>query len=476
MMIFKFLQFAFESAIIMAVFTLLYVLLFRNETNFAFIRKLMLFGLVMSICLPSIDIEQNAIAGIPSLEAGLSEIWLPEIVLNTVSAHSDFQTIAPITTISIVQFIYVAGVLFFAVKFIIQLIRLVKILRLPATNCNEYRIIEVADQQTSFSFFKTIVVGHSKTLSQLEKKQILDHEKIHASQFHSADIIVIDLMRIVFWFNPLLRIYKNIMVELHEYEADSRVVGISDVDHYCGLMAKVALQSSGIEVASYFHQSLTIKRIKMIRTAKHKIRQWKLLLSALAITSLVITTACEDTATTDQASEQVPEQATAKLHEFNRTHAGPSFLIENDSKFNETLKTLQIEYGEISEQETFTVQSNGVSREFYLLEFKSLENSSNVFTVVDELPEFPGGFDKLVDFMQANLVMPGALKDDGKTFVSFIIEKDGSLSDIKVIKGFDTAADEEALRVVKLFPQWRPGKQQGTVVRTRMILPVVYKH
>jgi hypothetical protein len=470
----SFVQFAFESTLIIGVFILLHGMLFRNETNFSLTRKIMLCGLGLSVSLPLMDIQLSPIAGMSNLHVDVSAIWLPEVMLVNLVEEIDSAPISTITAVSILQLTYVLGVIFFTIKFGIQLMQLVKILRLPATHLHGYRIIEVKGQEISFSFFNTIVLGTGNTLSLTEKNQILDHEKVHVDQYHSIDIVLLDLMNIVFWFNPLIKIYKNILVQLHEFEADARAVEFSDVDHYCGLMAKVALQSSGIKVASYFHQSLTLKRIKMIKTVRHKTSQWKLALAVLAIASLVITIACEEPEKSD-ADSKIPGQAMVKFDEFKRIHSGPAFLVEKDSKMNLTLATLQSEYGEILTKETFTIKSNEIVREFHLLEFQSVKNSTNVFTVVDQMPEFPGGFDKLVDFMQANLLMPQTLKSDGKTLVSFIVEKDGSLSEIKVLQGFDSAADEEAVRVVKLFPKWKPGKQQGNVVRTSMVLPVVYK-
>jgi hypothetical protein len=470
----SFLQFTLESTVIIGVFILLYAALFRNETNFRVTRKLMLCGLGLSVLLPLIDIDLSTIVRLSNLP-DVSTIWLPEVRLVNLVDKIDSVPTSAITVASIFQLTYILGVIFFTIKFGIQLIQLLKILRLPATHLNGYRIIQVKDQEISFSFFNTIVLGTANTLSLVEKKQILDHERVHVDQYHSIDIVLLDLMNIVFWFNPLIRIYKNILVQLHEFQADARAVEFSDVDHYCGLMAKVALQSSGIKVASYFHQSLTLKRIKMIKTARHKISQWKLALAGFAIVSLVVAIGCEEPEKSDTNSK-IPGQAIVKFDEFRRIHSGPSFLLEKNSKMNLALETLQSEYGDILTRETFTIKSNGIVREFHLLEFKSVKNSTNVFTVVDEMPEFPGGFDKLVDFMQTNLLMPETLKNDGKTLVSFIVEKDGSLSEIKVLKGFDSAADEEAVRVVKLFPKWKPGKQQGNVVRTNMVLPVVYKH
>jgi TonB family protein len=466
------LQFAFESTLILGAFTLLYFLLFRNETNFGLTRKLMLSGIFLSMSIPFLDIQVSSIT-IPSFNTNIAEFWLPEAGAQKAKNLSvDTQT--SLDVMSIIGIAYCIGLVFFAAKFVVQISGLIKILRLPATSLNGYKIIEIDEEDVSFSFFKTIVVGRLSSLSDGERQQILNHEMVHTRQYHSADLIVIDLISILFWFNPLIRIYKNILIQLHEFEADARSVEPSQVDHYCNLMAKVALQSSGIQFASYFHQSLTLKRIKMMRTLKHKVSEWKMIATVLTIASLVITMACEDPDKPDADAQQIPGEALVKFNQFKGIHDGPSFMVENDSKKEITMETLTKEYGDVVSTATFATKSDGITREFYFLEFESLKNPENVFTVVDEMPEFPGGFEKLVEFMHANLKMPASIDEDGKTYVSFVVEKDGSLSEVKVIKGFNKAADQEAMRAVKTFPAWIPGKQQGIAVRTRMVLPIVF--
>jgi hypothetical protein len=185
--------------------------------------------------------------------------------------------------------------------------------------------------------------------------------------------------------------------------------------------------------------------------------------------------ACEDQSKPDAKDKQeIPREAQSRFEAFKASHTGATFLVENDSKRDATMKTLE-SYGEATWRETFTVTIDGKERVFELLEFKSQLNTDEVFTEVDEMPEYKGGFGKLVEFMQDNMKMPSALTTNGTTYVSFVVEKDGSLSDIQVMKALDPAADAEALRVVNLFPKWKPGRTKGETVRTKMILPIAFK-
>ena len=106
------------------------------------------------------------------------------------------------------------------------------------------------------------------------------------------------------------------------------------------------------------------------------------------------------------------------------------------------------------------------------------ETQDSVYTVVEQMPEFPGGVNKLLDFISQNLQYPASAMESciqGRIIVQFVIEKDGSVSNIKVIRGIEPACDAEAVRVVKLMPKWTPGKQNGEPVRCEYTLPVTFR-
>ncbi|MBQ3832277.1 MAG: energy transducer TonB, partial [Bacteroidales bacterium] len=97
---------------------------------------------------------------------------------------------------------------------------------------------------------------------------------------------------------------------------------------------------------------------------------------------------------------------------------------------------------------------------------------------VEVMPQFPGGDEAMMKFIQENTVYPENAKKNGiggRTFVSFTIEKDGSISDVKVLRGCDKECDAEAVRVVKSMPKWTPGKVKGQFVRVNFTMPFVFK-
>lgn len=106
------------------------------------------------------------------------------------------------------------------------------------------------------------------------------------------------------------------------------------------------------------------------------------------------------------------------------------------------------------------------------------ENSEETFMVVEEMPEFEGGQDSLITFIVKNTSYPIEAiekKIEGRCFVQFTIDTDGNINDIKVIRGINPILDAEAIRVVESMPKWKPGKQEGKLVKVSYILPIVFK-
>ncbi|HRM56037.1 MAG TPA: TonB family protein [Prevotella sp.] len=106
------------------------------------------------------------------------------------------------------------------------------------------------------------------------------------------------------------------------------------------------------------------------------------------------------------------------------------------------------------------------------------EVANKVFDVVEEMPSFPGGQGALMAFLSGNIKYPVVAQENGvqgRVIVGFVVEKDGSISDVKVMRSVDPSLDREAQRVVKAMPKWKPGKQNGSAVRVKYTVPVVFR-
>jgi TonB family protein len=405
-------NYLFEANISLIVILIAYRTLLAKENSFRLMRFFLLSGMVLSAIFPLLHLDSSS-GLIPSASALVPSYWLPEIILTSSGRYSIMET-ETISVWRIAEAIYWIGFGLFTGIFIHQLISLKHLIRKSVSSKNgSFTIAESTDRTPTFSFFNFIFIGDVSTLSESEKQDIINHESIHARQLHSLDVILIRILQIVFWFNPLIKSYQKYLVELHEYEADARAVADSETDRYCSLLARVALQSADFSIANHFNNSLTLKRITMIRTIKRKVSEWKLIMASAVFPLLFFILGFQDQVVAQQQKSQ------------------PKVSTENTV------------YSEVDEMPVYG---------------KGFE----------DLVAFLGSNMKYPDEARKN-------KIEGTVFVDFVVEKDGKLTDVKLKKGLDPKCDAEALRVVKLMNNWNPGLVKGYAVRTNMVLPIKFK-
>jgi len=126
------------------------------------------------------------------------------------------------------------------------------------------------------------------------------------------------------------------------------------------------------------------------------------------------------------------------------------------------------------------VEVDEVTEGFVAPEVGEVENSDmvDVYTIVEQMPEFPGGNEKMVEFISLNTQYPQEAKEkgvQGRVLVNFVVDTDGSITDVKVMRGIGSGCDEEAVRVVKSMPKWQPGRQRGEAVKVAFTLPFTFK-
>ena len=106
------------------------------------------------------------------------------------------------------------------------------------------------------------------------------------------------------------------------------------------------------------------------------------------------------------------------------------------------------------------------------------EDVDEVFTIVEDQPEFPGGMAAFYAFVSKNMNYPKQARRmgiEGRVFVQFVVDKDGSVTEVKAVKGIGAGCDEEAARVLAMSPKFKPGKQRGRAVKVRMVLPIIFR-
>ena len=125
------------------------------------------------------------------------------------------------------------------------------------------------------------------------------------------------------------------------------------------------------------------------------------------------------------------------------------------------------------------VEQNEVIEEYVAPEVVEEEVvEQEIFQIVEEMPAFPGGEQKLMEYVGKNIKYPQIAREtgiQGRVFIGFVVEPDGSVSNVKLLRGIGGGCDEEAMRVVKSMPKWKPGKQRGKAVRVSYQIPVFFK-
>ena len=213
----------------------------------------------------------------------------------------------------------------------------------------------------------------------------------------------------------------------------------------------------------------------MSKIKSRKIANVKILIGIVLAASLIAVFACE------QKPEVKSEKSASKKTE-TITFDGRPLQIVGDSTDVENLKNLisaSSNYKmvrDISTGEMKLVSKNSTTEEIKLASVdRKLSSSDEVFMVVEEMPEYPGGVPALRQFLANSVKYPEeAIKKgiQGKVYVNFVVEKDGSIVVAKIARGVSPELDAEALRVVKLMSKWKPGKQKGEAVRVSYTVPI----
>jgi|ERR1035437_21886 beta-lactamase regulating signal transducer with metallopeptidase domain len=273
----------------------LYWLLLRNEKFFVFNRIFLVASVVFSMVVPFIYFPVN-IQTIPKLEyfipaynhTTLGNIFVGDVVPNAVNNTQSFvQNNTTIISISVVLFIlYFSGVLLFLIRFLRNLYLIIQRSRLSEKiSFNNFKIVLTNDTTGPCCFFNNIFLNREDYLNGRIDKELLDHEMEHAKQSHTVDIILIELVKIFYWFNPIHLLYERAIRINHEYLADNGVIKVnSDIESYTDKLLSFITCRSNMSLTSGSNNSFTKMRLIMIM----KSRSGRFITGARISTTLVM--------------------------------------------------------------------------------------------------------------------------------------------------------------------------------------------
>ena len=190
-----------------------------------------------------------------------------------------------------------------------------------------------------------------------------------------------------------------------------------------------------------------------------------------------------------EIKEEKKDEPEVEKIEVERVKSSVAFTVPEFKKDDEVKEDQEMKsQDDLAETNTaigaFTVEGNDETAEVKHVEEKIAEpepvkeEETKVFDVVEQMPSFPGGPSALMQYLSSNIKYPVVAEENGvqgRVVCTFVVEKDGSITDVRVVKSVDPSLDKEAMRVVKGMPKWIPGKQNGSAVRVKYTVPVTFR-
>jgi len=282
----SFLTYIVESAISVSIFYIFYQLFLKRDTWFRFNRYFLLFGLIFSIIVPLLDFSASGFVVNSQNQFEIDEF----LSLGSTVSSIEEQTLQTVSNPLYLFLFYLFIVCVFFFRFIQQIVKIIKTIHAhEIVKYKNYKIVFINRESSPFSFFNYIFI-HKDDYGSIGSNELLLHEITHAKQKHSSDLILLEIILVLQWFNPFIYRYRQAFKEIHEYLADRGVILVNaDKIAYQKLILDQIERSFYINLASHFNYSLTKNRIKMITRIKSKgIAQFKILLIIpVAITLLM---------------------------------------------------------------------------------------------------------------------------------------------------------------------------------------------
>lgn len=416
--------YGFQSGFMMILLYGLYWFFLSKDTFHKQNRYYLMGTLILSVIIPFIKYPMNGTTEISAVQ------MLEPIIVTPGNRVAGLQN--NLVSQENILMLYLSGVALFFSRFVYQLIRLLILVRKYGIHrYNGLKLVLIDNNHSPFSVFNLIVINRN-LLHTSEFEKIIAHEKTHVDQWHTLDLMVMECIQIFQWYNPFLWLYRRAIKQTHEYLADDKVLSMGHKStDYQQLLLNQTFGTQFILLSNNFNHSLIKKRFIMMtkkRTEKSNLLKWMFIMPALVLFSFVFSLSFSGTTRAQADSKEAVGQSLAA------TESEPAVM--------------------------------------------ATQQEEPAFTVVEEMPEYPGGKEAMYKFLVNNIKYPEESRKNGTqgtVFTTFIVEKSGKISNIRVLKSVNEELDKEAVRVISEMPKWNPGKEKGKPVRVVFNLPISYK-
>ena len=364
------------------------------------------------------------------------------------------------------------GVIVFGIKLLADILSLVVMITRKKRAGN--RLIRFKGYNTAgFSAMGYIFLN--TTLSPSEEDEIIRHEQNHLEYYHFFDILLLELVMVFQWFNPVIYMMNRSLRAVHEYQADNGCLrsGMTVARYQTLLLTHLLRSKIFLTSNSFSNPSLIRKRMMMMSKSRTGAAASLKLVFVIPIVCLIlfIISAFEINRDLLQKSENIV--VPAKPGNSTLEIAGPLVfhkpaIVEDSPPPPPPPKP----YAEVQNISTKDITAAPAT------DSKQQEVPDEVFIVVEEMPAYPGGDKALMEFIYANVQYPQAAKEKGiagRVTLRFAVMADGRVDKIAVIRGIDPDLDNEAKRVVSLLQKWNPGRQGGKPVNVWYSVPITFQ-
>ena len=503
-----------------------YRLLFYKDTFFKLRRASLLAFFGLALLYPLLNIQEWVKEQEPMTEViQIYSAMLPEMTVTPeVVVKTDWKGIL----LSASSYMYWGVMALLFVRFFIQLSSILLLAyRSRRTVIHGVPVYRLDKPAGPFSFFKMIFI-HPESHSEKEIDEILTHECTHVFQWHSVDVMICELITVICWVNPFAWLLKREVRHNLEYLADNTVIqsGYDCKSYQYHLLGLAHHYQAAATLYNSFNVLHLKNRISMMNKKRsHGIGRTKylifiplaaflMLLSNIeAVAPITGEIAAEAVAGVKEATEiSVLSEDDVKvsgqvIDDFNGPVIGANVIVKgtNVGTITDTegyfvlettknavlrfsfpgMKAKEVAVKDVQGKLKVQLYSDGSAQGSQsapppppMSPQISTDPSDLVFTVVEVMPEFPGGQGALLQFLAKSIKYPVIAQQNGiqgRVTCSFVVGKDGVIRNIEVIRGVDPSLDLEATRVISMMPKWKPGMQKGKEVSVKYTVPVTFR-
>ena len=397
-------DFLLNSTLSLGLLYSVYILLLEKEKMHNFNRFYLLFGLLFSLLIPfftfEIPVERTAVAVQNTIQA----LPVSTVILEEKTTYIPF----------ILWSVYALVSIALLSRFVLNLITIQQKIKTNATQkIQNATLVLLNENVLPHTFLSYIFINKKDFENKKIEGELFSHELTHVQQKHTLDILFIEILKTIFWFNPILILYKKAIQLNHEFLADENVVrSHNNVPYYQSLLLQKGNGTQTIYLASNLNFLVTKKRLIMMTKTTSQSRALLKKLALIPVLAGLIFISCSE-----------------------NNDAATGIEITNE------------------EMEVQALQPDEVPSQ----------------------PEFPGGMEAFYEFFGKEYKIPEDFTGEGKLVIAFVVEADGSLSDLKIKKDEGFKTGEEAIRVLKKSPKWYPGLVKDKAVRVQYHLPISIK-